>query len=65
MGVFTRTGGTIATMTLVPAVYMFARDASANWREKDDVMNVSIAGFLAGGTMGLRRTSSGSTRPID
>jgi hypothetical protein len=61
MGVFTRTGSTVATMTIVPALYMFAKDASANWREKDDVMNCSIAGFLAGSSLGLRCTSAAFT----
>ncbi|KAI0007869.1 hypothetical protein F4779DRAFT_619177 [Xylariaceae sp. FL0662B] len=53
-GVFSRTGGTIATFTIVPAVYAFAQDASANLREKDDTLNVSIAAFLSGATVGLR-----------
>ncbi|KAI1080992.1 hypothetical protein F5B20DRAFT_538128 [Whalleya microplaca] len=53
-GVFSRTGSTIVTFTAVPTVYLFAKDAAANLREKDDALNTSIASFLGGATVGLR-----------
>ncbi|KAI1377873.1 NADH-ubiquinone oxidoreductase 213 kDa subunit [Hypoxylon crocopeplum] len=53
-GVFTRTGGTIAMFTALGAVYKFSKDAAANLREKDDTLNVTIAAFLGGATIGLR-----------
>ncbi|KAI0474203.1 hypothetical protein F4859DRAFT_504664 [Xylaria cf. heliscus] len=53
-GVFTRTGGTIATLTAVSTVYSFSKDATANLREKDDVFNTAVAAFLGGATAGLR-----------
>lgn len=54
MGVFTRHGVTIGTYGAAAAVYGFAKDASANLRQKDDNYNTAIAGFLAGATTGLR-----------
>ncbi|KAI1849635.1 hypothetical protein JX266_004584 [Neoarthrinium moseri] len=53
-GVFSRSGATIATMTAVPAIYSFAKDASANLREKDDSLNTTIGAFLGGAMLGLR-----------
>ncbi|OTA55141.1 hypothetical protein K449DRAFT_337940 [Hypoxylon sp. EC38] len=53
-GVFSRTGGTIGIFTAVGAVYTFSKDAAANLREKDDTLNVTIASFLGGATIGLR-----------
>ncbi|KAI4858616.1 NADH-ubiquinone oxidoreductase 213 kDa subunit [Hypoxylon rubiginosum] len=53
-GVFTRTGGTVAMFTALGAVYLFSKDAAANLREKDDTLNVTIASFLGGATIGLR-----------
>ncbi|KAK6953572.1 hypothetical protein Daesc_005877 [Daldinia eschscholtzii] len=53
-GVFSRTGSTIGMFTAVGTVYTFSKDASANLREKDDTLNVTIASFLAGATIGLR-----------
>ncbi|KAL7619579.1 hypothetical protein AAE478_010120 [Parahypoxylon ruwenzoriense] len=38
----------------VTAVYTFSKDATANLREKDDTLNVTIASFLSGATIGLR-----------
>ncbi|CAJ2509245.1 Uu.00g142710.m01.CDS01 [Anthostomella pinea] len=54
MGIFTRSGSTIASFTSVATVYLFTKDASANLREKDDTLNVTVASFLAGSTLGLR-----------
>ncbi|KAI9825185.1 MAG: hypothetical protein M1819_000590 [Sarea resinae] len=54
MGVFTRTGGTIAIFAAMGGTYEFARHAAANLREKDDSWNPAIGGFLAGSIMGLR-----------
>ncbi|KAH6677507.1 hypothetical protein B0J14DRAFT_651402 [Halenospora varia] len=53
-GVFTRSGGNIAAFTLVGGAYGFAKNASANLREKDDSLNPTIGGFFAGAIMGLR-----------
>ncbi|KAI0128006.1 hypothetical protein BJ170DRAFT_595846 [Xylariales sp. AK1849] len=53
-GVFTRTGSTIATLTAVPAVYSFVKDASANLRETDDALNTTVGAFLGGAILGLR-----------
>ncbi|KAI1812438.1 hypothetical protein GGS20DRAFT_587495 [Poronia punctata] len=53
-GVFTRTGGTIVSLTALGSVYSFTKDASANLRAKDDTFNTTIAGFLGGSTLGLR-----------
>ncbi|ORY68340.1 uncharacterized protein BCR38DRAFT_130335 [Pseudomassariella vexata] len=53
-GVFTRTGSTVATLTVVPAVYAFAKDATANLREKDDYLNTTVGAFLGGAMLGLR-----------
>ncbi|KAI1139239.1 hypothetical protein F5Y05DRAFT_342374 [Hypoxylon sp. FL0543] len=53
-GVFSRTGSTVGMFTAVATVYNFSKDASANLREKDDTLNVTIASFLSGATIGLR-----------
>ncbi|KAI1292432.1 hypothetical protein F5Y03DRAFT_21857 [Xylaria venustula] len=53
-GVFTRTGGTIASLATVTTVYCFSRDATANLREKDDTFNVTVGSFLGGAALGLR-----------
>ncbi|KAI1429003.1 hypothetical protein F5Y12DRAFT_782249 [Xylaria sp. FL1777] len=53
-GVFTRTGGTIASLTVLTTVYSFSKDAAANIREKDDSYNTAIASFLGGASLGLR-----------
>ncbi|KAI0432424.1 hypothetical protein F5Y09DRAFT_329634 [Xylaria sp. FL1042] len=53
-GVFTRTGGTIATFTTLATVYNFSKDAAANLREKDDTFNITIGSFLGGAAFGLR-----------
>ncbi|KAI1151321.1 hypothetical protein F4825DRAFT_366312 [Nemania diffusa] len=50
-GVFTRTGGTIASLR---TVYCFSKDATANLREKDDTFNTTVASFLGGATLGLK-----------
>ncbi|KAJ1325820.1 NADH-ubiquinone oxidoreductase subunit [Microdochium nivale] len=54
MGVFTRHGVTIGTYAAAAMVYGFSKDAAANLRQKDDVLNTTISGFLAGATAGLR-----------
>ncbi|MCJ1338496.1 hypothetical protein MMC09_003784 [Bachmanniomyces sp. S44760] len=53
-GVFTRTGGTIATFAAMGGAYEFTRSASANLREKNDSWNTTLGGFVAGSIMGLR-----------
>lgn len=45
----------LASITAAAAmVYGFSKDAAANLRQKDDVLNTTISGFLAGATAGLR-----------
>ncbi|KAI1756113.1 hypothetical protein F4782DRAFT_320751 [Xylaria castorea] len=53
-GVFTRTGGTIASLTVLSTVYCFSKDATANLREKDDTFNTTVAAFLGGAALGLK-----------
>ncbi|KAI0122706.1 hypothetical protein F4814DRAFT_218612 [Daldinia grandis] len=53
-GIFSRTGGTVAMFTALGTVYTFSKDAAANLREKDDTLNVTIASFLGGATIGLK-----------
>ncbi|KAI0017111.1 hypothetical protein F4780DRAFT_782643 [Xylariomycetidae sp. FL0641] len=53
MGVFTKHGRTIGIFTSVVSVYAFSKDATANLREKDSTLNVTVAAFLAGSTLGL------------
>ncbi|KAI9703980.1 MAG: hypothetical protein M1820_005762 [Bogoriella megaspora] len=55
MGVFTRSGGTIAVFAAMGASYEFFKNASANLREKNDSLNPTIGGFFAGSMVGLRR----------
>ncbi|KAK5149844.1 hypothetical protein LTR04_006947, partial [Oleoguttula sp. CCFEE 6159] len=54
MGVFTRTGGTIAVFAAMGGSYAFAKTAAANLRRKDDSWNPAIGGFFAGSMLGLR-----------
>ncbi|KAG8629759.1 hypothetical protein KVT40_001378 [Elsinoe batatas] len=54
MGFVTRTGGTIAVFGAMGGVYEFAKLASANLREKDDIWNPTIGGFFSGTMLGLR-----------
>jgi len=58
MGIFTRTGGTIAVYAAMGASYSFAKTASANLREKNDSWNPAIGGFFAGSMMGLKIRST-------
>ncbi|KAI0965560.1 hypothetical protein F4678DRAFT_476556 [Xylaria arbuscula] len=53
-GVFTRTGGTIASLVTLTTVYSFSKDAAANLREKDDTFNTTIGSFLGGAALGLK-----------
>ncbi|MCJ1356940.1 MAG: hypothetical protein MMC33_006936 [Icmadophila ericetorum] len=54
MGVFTRTGSTIAVFAAMGGIYEFTQLAAANLREKKDSYNPAIGGFFAGSIMGLR-----------
>jgi len=54
MGIFTRSGSTIAVFTAMGGAYEFTRNASANLREKDDSFNAALGGLIAGGILGLR-----------
>lgn len=47
----------IPCIAAVGGTFEFIRVASANLREKDDSWNPAIAGFFAGGILGLRRES--------
>lgn len=52
-GVFTRSGGTVASFAAVGGVFEFSRVAMANLREKNDVWNTVVSGFLGGSVFGL------------
>ncbi|CAK7208716.1 hypothetical protein SCUCBS95973_000196 [Sporothrix curviconia] len=52
-GVFTRTGGTVASFAAVGGVFEFSRVATANLRQKNDAYNTAVGGFLAGSVFGL------------
>jgi hypothetical protein len=43
--------------------YSFTKLAAANLREKNDSYNAGIAGFLAGGVLGLRGKQDRFLRP--
>ncbi|GAP85169.1 putative NADH:ubiquinone oxidoreductase subunit [Rosellinia necatrix] len=60
-GVFTRTGGTIASLATLTTVYSFSKVAAGNLREKDDAFNTTIGSFLGGAALALK---SGSTPRI-
>nr|POF25086.1 nadh-ubiquinone oxidoreductase 21.3 kda subunit [Quercus suber] len=53
-GVFTRSGSTVAVFAAMGGVYQFTKDCSSNLREKDDALNSTLGGFMAGTMMGLR-----------
>ncbi|CAK7264077.1 hypothetical protein SEPCBS119000_000815 [Sporothrix epigloea] len=52
-GIFSRTGGTVASFAAVGGVFEFSRVASANLRQKNDAYNTAVGGFLAGSVFGL------------
>ncbi|KJX98142.1 NADH-ubiquinone oxidoreductase 213 kda subunit [Zymoseptoria brevis] len=54
MGVFTRTGSTIAVFAAMGGAYSFTSCAAANLRQKDDTWNTTIGGAFAGTMLGLR-----------
>ncbi|PSR97820.1 hypothetical protein BD289DRAFT_383755 [Coniella lustricola] len=53
LAVFTKTGGLIFTWTAMGGAFEFARNASANLRQKHDHYNHAIGGFCAGAILGL------------
>ncbi|EMF08676.1 NADH-ubiquinone oxidoreductase 213 kDa subunit [Sphaerulina musiva SO2202] len=57
-GVFTRTGGTVATFAAMGGAYEFFKSASANLRQKEDTYNYAIGGAFAGAMLGLRFRSA-------
>ncbi|EED17661.1 NADH-ubiquinone oxidoreductase 213 kDa subunit [Talaromyces stipitatus ATCC 10500] len=54
LGIFLRSGSTIAIFAAMGGTYSFVRTASANLREKDDTWNTALGGFFAGSILGLR-----------
>ncbi|KAI9738362.1 MAG: hypothetical protein M1834_008865 [Cirrosporium novae-zelandiae] len=52
-GVFTKSGGIIATFAGMGASFEFMKTASANLRQKDDPLNHAIGGLFAGSVLGL------------
>lgn len=48
MGVFTRTGSTIALFTAMGGIFSFTDSAVANTREKNDALNGALGGCAAG-----------------
>ncbi|KAG8529301.1 uncharacterized protein KY384_005937 [Bacidia gigantensis] len=59
--VVTRSGGLIGVAIAAGATFGFTRSAAANLREKDDYVNSTIAGFLAGSLLGLQFRSLPAT----
>ncbi|BFZ56887.1 hypothetical protein PYCC9005_003937 [Savitreella phatthalungensis] len=53
LGVFTRSGGTIAMFGAMGGGYSFVSAASSNLREKDDAWNAFNGGAAAGAVIGL------------
>ncbi|EWC48003.1 hypothetical protein DRE_02885 [Drechslerella stenobrocha 248] len=53
LGLFTKTGGTVAMFVLMGGTYAFLKDASANLREKSDPWNAALGGFFAGALVGI------------
>jgi hypothetical protein len=55
-GVFTKSGGTIATSSKAAsgAAYAFTKTAVGNLREEEDSWNQAIGGFVGGAMLGLR-----------
>ncbi|CZT23415.1 probable NADH-ubiquinone oxidoreductase 213 kDa subunit [Ramularia collo-cygni] len=58
MGVFTRTGGTVAVFAAMGGAYSFTSAASANLRQKDDTWNAAVGGLFSGTMLGLRFRSA-------
>ncbi|GAB7356365.1 hypothetical protein MBLNU459_g7150t1 [Dothideomycetes sp. NU459] len=54
MGMFSKTGSTIAVFGAMGGAYEFTKIAAANLRQKDDSWNPAIGGFFAGSMLGLR-----------
>ncbi|CRG87611.1 NADH-ubiquinone oxidoreductase 21,3 kDa subunit [Talaromyces islandicus] len=61
LGIFFRTGGTIAVFAAMGGTYTFVRTASANLRETEDPYNGAIGGFFSGAILGLRARSFPAT----
>ncbi|EEA23995.1 hypothetical protein TMatcc_007068 [Talaromyces marneffei ATCC 18224] len=57
LGIFFRTGSTIAIFAAMGGTYSFVRTASANLRETNDTYNTALGGFFAGSILGLRARS--------
>ncbi|ORX33896.1 hypothetical protein BD324DRAFT_637641 [Kockovaella imperatae] len=56
-GVFTRTGGTIVTFTLMGFAFPFVNAVTANIRQTDDSVNPAVGGCAAGFIGGIRQGS--------
>ncbi|KAI9666196.1 MAG: hypothetical protein M1821_004131 [Bathelium mastoideum] len=54
MGIFTRSGSTIAVFAAMGASYEFVKCASANLRAKEDYWNTTLGAFFSGSMIGLR-----------
>merc|ERR1712130_264061 len=52
MGIFSRTGGTIAVLTIVGGAFAFADASVANYRHKEDGWNGAAGGCAAGAVIG-------------
>ncbi|WFD28385.1 hypothetical protein MNAN1_003395 [Malassezia nana] len=52
MGIFTRTGGTIALFTLAGSLFTYASASLANLRQKEDGYNGAIGGCVSGLVLG-------------
>ncbi|CCU98632.1 unnamed protein product [Malassezia sympodialis ATCC 42132] len=57
MGIFTRTGGTIALCTFVGGLFAYASASLANYRQKEDGYNGAAGGCAAGLVLGAAARS--------
>ncbi|KAJ9479357.1 Complex I-B14.7 [Pseudozyma hubeiensis] len=57
LGVFTRTGSTIALFTAMGGIFSYTDSTVANFRQKDDAVNGAIGGCAAGFVLGAAARS--------
>ncbi|GAK65856.1 NADH-ubiquinone oxidoreductase 213 kda subunit [Moesziomyces antarcticus] len=57
LGVFTRTGSTIALFTAMGGIFSYTDATVANFRQKDDAINGAIGGCAAGVVLGAAARS--------
>ncbi|KAJ1026798.1 hypothetical protein NDA16_002095 [Ustilago loliicola] len=57
LGVFTRTGSTIALFTAMGGIFSYTDSTVANFRQKDDAINGAVGGCAAGMVLGAAARS--------